>query len=70
MEKFISEHLIGKEVDVYCGCQDRFVGIVKACADGVLTLETEKGVYTHIAVSKIVAMWLKHQPWPEKMANV
>jgi hypothetical protein len=63
--KFISEHLIGKDVDVYCGCSDRFVGNVKACADGVLTLETEKGVYTHIAVEKIVAIWRKEQPWPE-----
>lgn len=65
MLKFISEHLIGKEVDVYCGCDDRFIGRVKACADGVLTLETDKGVYTHIAVDKIVAIWRKEQPWPE-----
>lgn len=70
MEKFISEHLIGKEVDVYCGCADRFMGTAKGCADGVLTLETEKGVYTHIAVAKIIAIWLKNQPWPEKISNV
>ena len=62
MLKFISEHLMGKEVDVYCGCDDRFVGKVIANADGVLTLETEKGLYTHIAVDKIVAVWRKEQP--------
>jgi len=53
---------MGKDVDVYCGCDDRFVGKVIANADGVLTLETEKGVYTHIAVEKIVAIWRKEQP--------
>ncbi len=66
MEKFISEHLIGQEVDVYCGCNDKFRGKVVACADGVLTLETDKDVYTHVSVEKIVALWKKDQPWFKK----
>jgi len=63
LEAFIVGHLLNMEVDVYCGWSDKFSGKVVACADGVLTLETEKGVYTHIAVDKIVAIWKKQQPW-------
>ena len=62
MDKFISEHLINAEVDIYCGWTDKFTGKIIACADGVVTLETGKGVYTHIAVDKIVAFWRKVQP--------
>lgn len=62
----MSEHLIGHEVDVYCGWTDKFAGKVVACADGVLTLETNKGVYTHISIDKIVALWKKDQPWFKK----
>jgi hypothetical protein len=62
MDKFVSEHLINEEIDVYCGWTDKFSGKVVGCADGVLTLETKKGVYTHIAVDKIIAMWRKKQP--------
>ncbi len=57
MENFITGHLLGKNVDVYCGGADRFKGTVIGCADGVLTLETKKGLYTHVAVHKIVAIW-------------
>jgi len=57
MENFITGHLLGKNVDVYCGGDDKFKGTVVACADGVLTLETKKGLYTHIAIAKIVAIW-------------
>jgi hypothetical protein len=62
VEKFISEHLIGKQVDVYCGGPDRFVGKVVASADGVLTLETDEGIFTHVAIDKIIAIWRKKQP--------
>lgn len=57
MENFITGHLLGKNVDVYCGGSDKFKGTVVACADGVLTLETKKGLYTHIAINKIIAIW-------------
>lgn len=62
MDKFISEHLIGFDVDIYCGWTDKFTGKIAACADGVITLETESNVYTHIAVDKIIAIWRKKQP--------
>jgi len=57
MENFITGHLLGKNVDVYCGGSDKFKGTIVACADGVLTLETKKGLYTHIAINKIIAIW-------------
>jgi hypothetical protein len=63
LEAFIVGHLLNMEVDVYCGWNDKFSGKIVACADGVLTLETEKGVFTHIAIDKIVAIWKKKQPW-------
>ncbi|MBC7121037.1 MAG: hypothetical protein H5T33_05630 [Candidatus Methanosuratus sp.] len=63
MEKFILGHLLNEEIDVYCGWDDKFSGKVVACADGVLTLETEKDVYTHITIDKIIAVWKKKQPW-------
>ena len=40
MDKFISEHLINEDVDIYCGWTDKFSGKVVGYADGVLTLET------------------------------
>jgi hypothetical protein len=58
MENFITGHLLCQEVDVYCGRDDKFKGKVVGCADGVLTLETTTGVYTHIAIPKIVAIWM------------
>jgi len=61
LDKFIPEHLMNQEIDVYCGWNDKFSGKVIACADGVLTLETQKGVYTHIALDKVVAVWRKRQ---------
>jgi hypothetical protein len=59
MENFITGHLLGKSVDVYCGGSDKFKGTVVACADSVLTLETKKGLYTHIAINKIIAVWAR-----------
>jgi len=58
MQTFIVEHLLGKEVDVYCGRKDNFSGSVKSIADDVLTLE-KGNVFTHIAVDKIIAIWKK-----------
>lgn len=57
MQPFIVEHLLGEVVDVYCGGPDVFNGRVEACADNVLTLE-QNGKYTHIAIDKIIAIWL------------
>ncbi|MCD1294155.1 hypothetical protein CUJ83_03995 [Methanocella sp. CWC-04] len=64
MENFITGHLLCQEVDVYCGGQDKFTGTVAGCADGVLTLETGKGVYTHVAIDKIIAIWGKKETVP------
>lgn len=57
--EFITTHLWGQEVDVYCGGPDWFKGKVIGVANNILTLETKKGVYTHLAVDRIMAMWLK-----------
>jgi hypothetical protein len=60
LSKFISEHYINSMVDVYCGPPSNFSGKIIACADDVLTLETEKEgekVLTHIAIDKIIAIW-------------
>lgn len=60
LSKFISEHYIDENVDVYCGPPSNFSGKVIACADDVLTLETEdegRTFLTHIAIDKIIAIW-------------
>jgi hypothetical protein len=60
LSKFISEHYINENVDVYCGPPSNFSGTVIACADDVLTLETEdegEKYLTHIAINKIIAIW-------------
>lgn len=60
LSKFISEHYINQNVDVYCGPPSNFSGKIVACADDVLTLETVKEgqeVLTHIAINKIIAIW-------------
>lgn len=62
MDKFISEHLINEDVDIYVGGPDKFSGKVIGNADGVVTLETKKDVFTHVATSKIIAIWKKKQP--------
>ncbi len=64
MEEFITTHLYGKEVDVYCGGSDWFKGKVIGAGNDILTIESKKGVFTHVPVDKIVAIWLKDQPWP------
>jgi hypothetical protein len=69
MENFITGHLLCEEVDVYCGGDDKFKGKVVGCADEVLTLETGPGVYTHIAIHKIVAIWAKQNKAAAKKAS-
>ncbi len=59
MENFITGHLLGQNVDVYCGGSDKFMGNVIGSADEVLTLKTEKSIFTYIAISKIVAIWAR-----------
>ena len=67
MENFITGHLLCQDVDVYCGGNDKFNGKVVGCADGVLTLETEPEVLTHVAVDKIISVWPRsNQASPEK----
>lgn len=58
MQSFIVEHYLNSDIDVYCGGPDIFRGVVKACADNVLTLDNE-GKLTHIAIDKIVALWAR-----------
>lgn len=57
MENFITGHLLCQDVDVYCGGENKFNGRVIGCADGVLTLETDPEVLTHVAIDKIVSIW-------------
>jgi hypothetical protein len=59
MENFITGHLLCEDIDVYCGGENKFRGKVVGCADGVLTLETDPAVLTHVSVDKIVAVWPK-----------
>ena len=65
MDEFVNTHLWGKEVDVCCGAPDWFKGKVISSANNILTLESKKGVYTHVTVDRILALWLKNQPWPK-----
>lgn len=58
MDKFISEHMYKKEIEVYCGGSDIYRGKVIACADKVLTLQAE-GKLTFINIKKIVSLWEK-----------
>ncbi|HUX98197.1 MAG TPA: MM0924 family protein [Candidatus Deferrimicrobium sp.] len=58
MDKFISEHLYRKQIEVYCGGNDIYKGTVIACADKVLTLQTE-GKMTFINIDRIVSIWEK-----------
>ena len=55
--KFISEHYINQNVDVYCGPPSNFSGKVIGCADDVLTLESEGKTLTHIFIPHIIAIW-------------
>ena len=56
MDKFISEHLYNKEIEVYCGGNDIYRGAVIACADNVLTLQSESKL-TFLNIKKIISIW-------------
>ncbi|WP_292468490.1 MM0924 family protein [Methanolobus sp.] len=56
MQSFIVEHLMRKDVSVYCGGILTFRGNVKACSDGVLTLEITERRYSHISISQIITI--------------
>ena len=58
MQSFIVEQYLNKAVDVYCGGPDIFSGTVESCDDNVLTLNN-KGKLTHVAIDKIIALWLQ-----------
>ncbi|MDG6243780.1 MAG: hypothetical protein QCH31_05220 [Methanolobus sp.] len=56
MQSFIVKNFLGKDVAVYCGGILTFRGNVKACTDGVLTLEITDKRYSHISISKIITI--------------
>lgn len=56
IQPFIVGHLMGKDVSVYCGGILTFRGNVKACCDGVLTLEITEERYSHISVDRIITI--------------
>ena len=58
MDKFISEHLYNKDVEVYFGgdSNQRLRGKVVGSADGVLVLES-KGRRDYVNIEKVIAAW-------------
>jgi len=58
MDKFMSEHLYQKEVEVYFGGgpNERLSGKVVGSADGVLVLES-KGRRDYVNIEKVLAAW-------------
>lgn len=58
LDKFISEHLYDKTIEVYFGTgkADRLTGKVVGSADGVLVLENN-GRRDYINVDKVLAAW-------------
>ncbi|MEZ5334980.1 MAG: MM0924 family protein [Methanolobus sp.] len=56
MQPFIVEHLMGKDVTVYCGGILSFRGNVTACSDGVLTLKITDKRYSHISIDEIITI--------------
>jgi hypothetical protein len=58
LDKFVSEHLYDKTVEVYFGSgkADRLKGKVVGSADGVLVLEN-KGRRDYINADKVLAAW-------------
>jgi hypothetical protein len=58
MDKFISEHLYAKEIEVYFGGNEsqRLRGKVVGSADGVLVLENE-GRRDYVNIEKVIAAW-------------
>ncbi|MDD2835815.1 MAG: hypothetical protein PHY05_06660 [Methanothrix sp.] len=58
LDKFMSEHLYGKNIEVYFGGseEERMQGKLVGSADGVIVLEY-KNRRDYINVEKIVAVW-------------
>ena len=58
MDKFISEHLYNKDVEVFFGgdSNQRLRGKVVGSADGVLVLES-KGRRDYVNIEKVIAAW-------------
>ena len=58
ISKFISEHLINKDVDVYCTHDSSFRGKAIGCADNVLTLlDAKTRSMTFISIPHVIAIW-------------
>ncbi len=66
ISKFISEHLINKEVDVYCTHDSSFQGKAIGCADNVLTLLDKTATMTFINIPHIIAIWEKKREKSDK----
>ena len=58
MDKFMSEHLYQKEVEVYFGggSNERLRGKVVGSADGVLVLESS-GRRDYVNIERVLAAW-------------
>ncbi len=58
LDKFVSEHLFNKTIEVYFGPDkaNRLQGKVVGSADGVLVLENN-GRRDYISVDKVLAAW-------------
>lgn len=56
MQSFIVEHLMGKDVVVYCGGILSFRGNIAACSDGVLTLKITDRRYSHVSIKDIITI--------------
>ncbi|MHA1270226.1 MAG: MM0924 family protein [Candidatus Helarchaeota archaeon] len=58
IDKFISEHLLNKEIEIYLSKNEILSGKVIACADQVLTL-LKDGKYTFVNIPHIKCIWEK-----------
>jgi len=58
MDKFISEHLYSKDIEVYFGgsANERLSGKVVGSADGVLVLEKD-GRRDYVNLERVLAAW-------------
>jgi hypothetical protein len=58
LDKFISEHLFNKNIEVYFGGGpgERLQGKVVGSADGVVVLE-HKGRLDYINIERVLAVW-------------
>ncbi len=58
MDKFVSEHLYSKEIEVYFGgsANERLSGKVVGSADGVLVLEND-GRRDYVNLERVLAAW-------------